>query len=159
MSFIYRLKRKMKSEKEKEKEKRERERSRGRENDWMNISVTMISIGIKRCLNEGESAAWESSRSKPVLTAIGKPGLGLVGCKYWAVNASAWKKSSPFPPRWEQACARSSLCSAISLRCNNESRWRGPPLGIGWGVNGYSKKRCSPPGVNVGVWRPTVAGM
>lgn len=34
-----------------------------------------------------------------LITAIGKPGDGLVGCKYCAVSGSAWKKSSPFPPR------------------------------------------------------------
>lgn len=33
-----------------------------------------------------------------LLTAIGKPGVGLVGCKYCAVSGSAWKKSSPFAP-------------------------------------------------------------
>jgi hypothetical protein len=39
----------------------------------------------------------------------------------------------------------------ILLRCNKESRPSGPPVGIGCGVNGYSKYRCSPAGVNVGV--------
>jgi hypothetical protein len=33
-----------------------------------------------------------------LLTAIGNPDVGLVGCKYCAVRGSAWKKSSPFPP-------------------------------------------------------------
>lgn len=36
------------------------------------------------------------------LTPMGKPGDGLADCKYWAVNASAWKKSNPFPPSKER---------------------------------------------------------
>jgi hypothetical protein len=92
------------------------------------------------------------------LTAIGKPCDGLVCCKYCAASGSAWKKSSPLPPKWIHVI-HFVLKTKIILRCNNESLPSGPAPGIGCGVNGYSKYRCSPAGVNVGVCSPTAAGI